>query len=288
MIFFSQAQTDALLLEDVQGGDLTTRALGIGAQSGVMDFYHRQGGCVSGATIARQMLTSLGLTVTDILADGERASAGQLLIRAHGNAAALHQGWKAVQNVLEWSCGVSLYLDAMLSTLRQRYPDGQIACTRKAIPGTRMLAAQAILAAGGIIHRGGSAETVLLFANHRHFLADPHDWAGTIARLRRHAPEKNIVVEADTPDEALAALRAAPDVLQLDKFIPEQAAEIARQAPSLAPHCTLALTGGITLASLASYFDCGTRLFITSAPYYAPPADIKVSLSPDARGISPS
>ena len=173
----------------------------------------------------------------------------------------------------------------MLSQLRQRYPDGQIACTRKAIPGTRLLATQAILAAGGIIHRGGCAETVLLFANHRHFLTNPNDWTGAIARLRRHAPEKKIVVEADTPDEALAALRAAPDVLQLDKFTPEQATEIVRQAPSLAPHCTLALTGGITLASLASYLDCGIRLFITSAPYYAPPADIKVSLSPDARGI---
>lgn len=169
--------------------------------------------------------------------------------------------------------------------LHQCYPDGQIACTRKAIPGTRLLATQAILAAGGIIHRGGCAETVLLFANHRRFLTNPNDWTGAIARLRSHAPEKKIVVEADTPDEALAALRAAPDVLQLDKFTPEQAAEIARQAPALAPHCTLALTGGITLASLAGYLDCGIRLFITSAPYYAPPADIKVSLSPDARGL---
>lgn len=285
MIYFSQAQTDALLQEDIQGGDLTTRALGIGAQPGIMDFCHRQGGCVSGIAVARQMLSSLGLTVTEQLADGEHATAGQLLIRAYGNAAALHQGWKAVQNVLEWSCGVSHYLDEMLNILRQRYPDGQIACTRKAIPGTRMLATQAILAAGGIIHRGGCAETVLLFANHRRFLTNPNDWTGAMARLRSHAPEKKIVVEADTPDEALAALRAAPDALQLDKFTPEQAADIARQVSSLAPHCTLALTGGITLASLASYLDCGIRLFITSAPYYAPPADIKVSLSPDARGI---
>lgn len=285
MIYFSQAQTDALLQEDIQGGDLTTRALGIGAQPGVITFYHRQGGCVSGIAVARQMLRSLGLTVTEQLSDGEHAVAEQLLIRAHGNAAALHQGWKAVQNVLEWSCGISHYLDAMLSVTRRRYPDAQIACTRKAIPGTRMLATQAILAAGGIIHRGGCAETVLLFANHRRFLTDQNDWAGAIAQLRHHAPEKKIVVEADTPDEALAALRAAPDVLQLDKFTPEQAADIARQAPSLAPHCTLALTGGITLASLASYLDCGIRLFITSAPYYAPPADIKVTLSPDAHGI---
>lgn len=39
MIFISQAQIDALLLEDIQGGDLTTRALGIGEQPGVIDFF---------------------------------------------------------------------------------------------------------------------------------------------------------------------------------------------------------------------------------------------------------
>ena len=48
MIFLSQAQIDALLLEDIQGGDLTTRALNIGHQHGYIEFFHRQGGCVSG------------------------------------------------------------------------------------------------------------------------------------------------------------------------------------------------------------------------------------------------
>ena len=92
MIYVSQAQVDALLLEDIQGGDLTTRALGIGEQPGNMAFYHRQSGCVSGTAVARQMLTSLGLTVTDLVPDGEGANTGQLLLGAHGNAAALHQG----------------------------------------------------------------------------------------------------------------------------------------------------------------------------------------------------
>ncbi|STP20431.1 putative pyrophosphorylase [Escherichia coli] len=41
-------------------------------------------------------------------------------------------------------------------------PDGNIACTRKAIPGTRLLASQAILAAGGLIHRAGCAETHII------------------------------------------------------------------------------------------------------------------------------
>ncbi|ROP62896.1 molybdenum transport protein [Enterobacter sp. BIGb0383] len=285
MIFISQAQTDAWLLEDIQGGDLTTRALGIGALPGTMGFYHRQGGCVSGIAIARQMLLSLGLKVEVQIQDGERAVAGQLLLSASGPAAALHQGWKAVQNVLEWSCGVSGYLARMLERLHAHYPAGQIACTRKLIPGTRALATQAVIAAGGMMHRGGSAETVLLFANHRRFLQPCTGWQETLALLRRQAPEKKIVVEADTPDEARAALQAAPDVLQLDKFSPDQAAEIAVIAPSLAPGCTLALTGGITLDSLESYLHCGIELFITSAPYYASPADIKVHLAPDGQGI---
>ncbi|HEB1290502.1 TPA: ModD protein [Escherichia albertii] len=275
MIFLSQAQIDALLLEDIQGGALTTRALGIGKQPGTIEFFHRQGGCVSGVAVACKMLTTLGLTIDDAVSDGSQADAGQRLIHAHGNAAALHQGWKAVQNVLEWSCGVSDYLAQMLIQLRARYPDGNIACTRKAIPGTRLLATQAVIAAGGLIHHAGCAETVLLFANHRRFLADNQDWSGAIDQLRRHAPEKKIVVEADTPEEALAALRAQPDVLQLDKFSPAQAVEIAQIAPSLA------LTGGINLLTLKNYLDCGIRLFITSAPYYASPADIKVKLKPE-------
>ncbi|STF39498.1 putative pyrophosphorylase [Escherichia coli] len=121
MIFLSQAQIDALLLEDIQGGDLTTRALNIGHQHGYIEFFLRQGGCVSGISVACKMLTTLGLTIDDAVSDGSQANAGQRLIRAQGNAAALHQGWKAVQNVLEWSCGVSDYLAQMQALLRERY-----------------------------------------------------------------------------------------------------------------------------------------------------------------------
>ena len=96
MIFLSQAQIDALLLEDIQGGDLTTRALNIGHQHGYIEFFLRQGGCISGISVACKMLTTLGLTIDDAVSDGSQANAGQRLIRAQGNAAALHQGWKAV------------------------------------------------------------------------------------------------------------------------------------------------------------------------------------------------
>ncbi|TLV16150.1 ModD protein [Klebsiella indica] len=278
MIYFPQALTDSWLMEDIGGGDLTTRALAISERPGVMVFRHRQGGCISGIAPATQMLRSLGLTVSQTQRDGTRVAAGDILLCANGSADALHQGWKAVQNVLEWSCGVSAYMAQMLDMLHQRLPNGHIACTRKAIPGTRLLGTQAIVAAGGLIHRAGCAETLLLFANHRRFLSNGNDWHSAIQQLRQSSPEKKIAVEADNVDEAIAALNAAPDVLQLDKFTPQQASDIAQQAARLAPHCTLALTGGITLSTLPHYLDCGIELFITSAPWFAQPADIQVSM----------
>lgn len=278
MIFVPQHQIDQWLLEDIQGGDLTTRSLGIGAVPGLMTFSHRQGGCVSGIAVALRMLRTLGIDARAEVQDGDIVSPGQPLIQARAAADVLHQGWKAVQNVLEWSCGVSGYLAPMLAQLRQHVPDGQIACTRKAIPGTRLLAAQAVIAAGGIIHRAGCAETVLLFANHRRFWTPSDDWQGMIQRLRTACPEKKIVVEADTPAEARAALLAGPDVLQLDKFTPEQARDVSDLARGMP--CTLALAGGITRATLPDYLSCGIALFVTSAPYYATPADISVNLTP--------
>ncbi|KAA9002551.1 ModD protein [Affinibrenneria salicis] len=280
MIFYSQAQIDQWLLDDIQGGDLTTRALGIGDRQGRMVFQHRQGGCISGLEVARQMLQRLGLVVELALEDGWVVRPGDTLLIVSGRVDALHQGWKAVQNVLEWSCGVTRYLFDMLRILRQHVPDGQIACTRKTIPGTKLLATQAVLAGGGIIHRAGCAETILLFANHRHFWANPDDWRGMVAALRREAPEKTIIVEADNIRQAEAALAAGPDMVQLDKCPIDDVPAFLARAARLAPRCRFSLAGGITLDTIDAWARTGVPLLVTSAPYYAPPADISVRLDP--------
>jgi molybdenum transport protein len=280
MIFIPDSYLDQWLMDDIQGGDLTTRALGIGARRGLMHFYHRQGGCVSGLHTAKRLLERLGLAVDPHLHDGELASAGELLLTASGQADALHQGWKAVQNLLEWSCGVSDSLYRMRQILLRHSPHGQIACTRKTIPGTHLLAMQAVIAAGGIIHRAGCAETILLFANHRQFCAIPTDWQDLVATLRQRAPEKAIIVEADTLDEAIAALLAQPDIVQLDKFTLPDVVTLQSFAAEFAPGCRLSLAGGINLNTVEEYAQTGVALLVTSAPYHAPPADIKVKLIP--------
>ncbi|MCG9536381.1 ModD protein [Providencia huaxiensis] len=278
MIYVPDALIDQLLLDDIQYGDLTTRALGLQSQLGVMTFASKFGGCVSGIAIARRMLEKLGITCECHCQDGQQVEPQSILIRATGPIEALHQGWKAVQNVLEWCGGVSHYTQQMVSILHQYQPDGQLACTRKTIPQTKPLALTAILAGGAIIHRAGSAESILLFTNHRQCLEKPDDWAGHIKALRQAAPEKMIIVEADDYEQAILAINAQADIIQLDKLPIEQIQRLQELAKQQSWPCRLSIAGGINLKTIETFAQTGVPLLVTSAPYYAAPRDIKVKI----------
>ncbi|MFY3770333.1 putative nicotinate-nucleotide pyrophosphorylase [carboxylating] [Providencia manganoxydans] len=279
MIYLPDSLIDQLLLDDIQYGDLTTRSLGLHHQPATMTFTSRQGGCISGLEIASRMLNKLGIEHQCDYRDGEIVEAESCLIIASGTVETLHQGWKAVQNVLEWCCGVSHYTHQMVAILKQYQPDAQLACTRKTIPGTKTLALTAIIAGGAIIHRAGSAESILLFTNHRQCLAAPDDWYSHINTLRAAAPEKQIIVEADNYEQATLAIEAGADIVQLDKFSPSLIRQLQQNLLKQKRSCRLSAAGRINLQTINEYAQTGIALFITSAPYYAPPRDIKVKIS---------
>ena len=199
MIFVPDADIERFLLEDIAMGDVTSRSLHLTQQAGEIQFITRQETMSSGVEIAQRILLKLGLEVTSVVREGEMIPAGQLILSGQGEVAALQQAWKVAQNILEWSCGVAQATACLLREARAINPQIQLACTRKSIPGTRLLATTSVLNGGGIIHRAGTAETILVFANHRHFLEQPVDWCKLVETLRIRAPEKKIVLEADTP-----------------------------------------------------------------------------------------
>lgn len=280
VFYLSEHELDRLLLEDIAFGDVTTRALNIGTQAGQMTFRRRHAGRVSGIAVARRLLAKLDLAVVTHAADGTDVDANTVLLTASGTADALHQGWKVTQNVLEWCSGVAQYMHVMAVAAERINPQVRLACTRKSIPGTKSLAVMAVIHGGGILHRAGTAESVLLFANHRHCCAEPTNWPAMVARLKRAAPEKKIIVEADTIEEARSALGARADIVQLDKFTPDEVQAVQAIHNRMASGSLLSVAGGIDLGNVADYVAAGAGLVVTSAPYYARPADIKVDIQP--------
>ncbi len=278
-----EADIDRLIAEDVGFGDLTTTALGIGDAPAVIRFTARHPLVLCATEEAARILLRLGAQPRVLAPSGTQAQPGTILLEAAGPAAALHAGWKAAQTLVEWASGIASAVHDIRLAARLVNPQVTVACTRKAAPLSRALSIKAVLAGGGVMHRTGLADTVLLFPEHRAFLPDL-DAAGLIARLRAAVPERKVVVEVTDADSARRFAAAGADVLQLEKFTPEAVAELAASLAGLPRHPVLAAAGGVTLANAGAYAAAGADVLVTSAPYFAPPRDVQVWLGRELDG----
>jgi molybdenum transport protein len=268
---------ERLLAEDVPDDDLTTRALGIGALAGVMEFRARQAMTVAGSDVAADMIRESGADVSAIIAPGIRVEAGALLLTAKGPAAALHKSWKAAQTLVEILSGIATATRALVDAVEAVNPDIRVACTRKTVPGARQLSMIAIRAGGAVPHRLGLSETILVFAEHRAFMPGV-PWAEIAARLRREAPEKKLGIEVATVAEAREAIAAGFDIVQLEKMTPADVATVAQIAQAASNRVLVAAAGGISPENAGAFVRAGAGLIVSSWPYTARPADVAVTI----------
>ena len=269
----NDAALQTLLQEDAPYGDLTTDSLDIKGAAGWMRFFVRDPMRVCGTEEAARMLELCGAQSHLVTRSGHDGAAGALLLEARGPAGALHLGWKAAQTLVEWCSGIASSALEITTAARHGHPQALVAGTRKNVPGNRRLAAKAFAAGDAVMHRLGLSETLLVFAEHRAFL-DAESPARTLERLRQRCPEKRVVVEVGSLEEAL--IWAEADVLQLEKFPPKRVAETIaalreRRAPAL-----VAAAGGINATNAEAYARAGARLLVTTAPHLAPPRDVQV------------
>lgn len=266
----SDAALSCLLAEDVPFGDLTTESLGLRGRPGRLEFHARGAMTVCGVEEAVRLFALAGASPGLAIPSGVAVESDALLLTAEGPAEALHRAWKTAQTLMEWASGIASGAAALV---RVAAPV-PVACTRKNAPGTKALSIKAIQAGGAIAHRLGLSETLLVFAEHRLFLDESPSAA--IARLRNRQPEKKIVVEVVSVDEALTWARAGADVLQLEKFTPAglSACRACLEAEGLRP--VLVAAGGVRVENAADYVAAGAAMIATSAPYHAAPRDVRV------------
>jgi molybdenum transport protein len=277
----SRTELEALLADDVPYGDLTTDALGIGAASGVMHFSARDPMVLALAEDAAALIELAGCRVELFAATGAVLDKGAPILCAHGPASALLRSWKVAQTLIEIWSGVASDAHAIVRAARTVVPNIPVACTRKNVPGTKRFAVAAVKAGGAVMHRLGLSETVLLFPEHRSFLGDV-SLAEMVERLRHAAPEKRLVVEVTTIEQAVTAAAAGFDVIQAEKFPPEEiAALVARMTAmaSLQARPIIAAAGGVNAANAAAYAAAGADVLVTSAPYLARPRDVQVHIT---------
>lgn len=266
-----------LLREDAPYGDLTTATLGLGSRPGRVCFAARRPMTVCGTEEALRLFELCGARGQLLVASGQHVQGQAELLHAHGPASGLLLAWKVAQTLVEYGSGIASEVARIVTALRAAGYQQPLACTRKSFPGTRALSAKAVQAGGGVMHRLGLSDTLLMFPEHRIFIDGAVEDA--IDRIRAAQPEKRLVVEVDDLGSAIAMAEAGAEVLQLERFSPEavRTCRAALRAASLHPR--LAVAGGVNAGNALDYAEAGADILVSSAPYHATPADVAVSFT---------
>ncbi|MCX6073364.1 MAG: ModD protein [Campylobacterales bacterium] len=279
MIALTDYELETLLAEDVPYGDLTTTALGITDQRARITFATRERPLVVSCTEEAVRLCGLyGLEIDGFVKSGTLVPPKSVFLEAHGEAGNIHRVWKSIQNLLDYASGIATYTREAVLLARTINPDIVVATTRKTTPFTKKIAIKAVESGGGVAHRLGLSESILVFEYHRVFFPNDDAFATALRKMKKMNPEKKIVIEAETLEDGLKFAAMGADILQLEKMPLTKLSDTVRILHTDYPHITLIATGGISAKNIAEYAATGVDMIVTSSPYNAQPADVKVRI----------
>lgn len=244
---------DAALAEDVGSGDITTEALVPRAARATADVVAREPLVACGIDFARQVFRRLSRSVrfSGVRRDGERVEAGGVLFTVEGPARALLTAERTALNLLQRLCGVATAArraaDAVAGT------GAAVLDTRKTTPGWRALEKYAVACGGGVNHRKGLFDAVLIKDNHLAYRRGTR-LRDAVAAARAACPGKKIEIEVDTMAQLRDALEGRPDWILLDNFRP---ARLRRAVALCRGKAKTEASGGITLATLRAHAETG-------------------------------
>lgn len=215
---------DLAIDEDVGSGDATTLALFPDPGEALGQFVARQAGVMAGGAVVRRLYERMGARFADnpgavalevLKPDGERFLPGDRLLAVSGDSGVILMGERTALNLLQRMCAVAArtreYVDRVAGTKAGIYD------TRKTNPGHRVLDKLAVRAGGGLNHRMGLFDMILIKDNHVFRYGGP----GPAVRAARQRSSLPVMVEVDTLEQLREALMEEPDFVLLDNMGPD-------------------------------------------------------------------
>jgi len=266
----------AALAEDLgRAGDVTSSALLATGQRLSAVFAARAEGRVAGVDCARIALAVLDPSARFeiVTGDGEDVTANDgTIARVEGEALAVLGAERVALNLLGRLSGVATLTRAYVRAVEGTR--ARIVCTRKTTPGLRALEKYAVRCGGGVNHRFGLDDAILIKDNH---IAACGSVAAAMQRAKASAGHlMKIEIEVDTLDQLDEALPHGPDVIMLDNFaLPDLREAVRRVAGAV----VLEASGGVTLQSVRAIAETGVdAISVGALTHSAPVLDIGLDI----------
>ncbi|MBN9107823.1 MAG: carboxylating nicotinate-nucleotide diphosphorylase [Pseudonocardia sp.] len=250
------------LEEDLRyGPDATTQATVPADAVAVGEFTPRRAGVLAGLPVARAVLDEiLGGDWEELSSseDGATLVAGEPALVVRAPVRGLLTAERTALNLLCHLSGVATatraWVDALAGT------PARIRDTRKTLPGLRLLEKYAVRCGGGVNHRLGLGDAVLIKDNH---VAAAGSVSAALSAARALAPDLPCEVEVDSLDQLDDVLALGAELVLLDNFTPAETAEAVRRRGALPT--LLESSGGIVLADAAAYAATGVDFISVGA-----------------------
>jgi nicotinate-nucleotide pyrophosphorylase (carboxylating) len=181
--------------------------------------------------------------------EGDRVSAGTVLATLHGRARALVSGERAALNFLQTLSGTATVTAAYVDAVRGT--GTAILDTRKTIPGLRVAQKYAVRCGGGVNHRIGLFDAVMLKENH---VRAAGSLTAAIRNARATHPALPLIVEVETLEQLEETLREGCERILIDEFDTATRREAVRLAKGRIP---LEVSGGVDLATVRAIAEDG-------------------------------
>ena len=291
------------------GGDNTVE-LAIPAEvSGAAKVVARRVGTISGGFLIAAILAEYdaALTCEVHAADGARVSVNEAVATIRGPVRGILSAERVVLNFLGHMSGIATLTRRYVEAVGAIKPAPAICDTRKTTPGFRVLDKYAVRCGGGVNHRMGLYDGVMLKDNHLAALRERlgEGGMGTLAYLTSHVrgeldPKILLWLEVDTLEQLNEVLHnegigPGPDIILLDNFTPDKmkqavqlrdrAAAWRGQADAVAHRILLEASGGITLENIDEVARTGVdRISIGALTHSAPVLDVSMEFDAAASG----
>ncbi|MDA8427828.1 MAG: carboxylating nicotinate-nucleotide diphosphorylase [Geobacteraceae bacterium] len=262
------------LHEDIHTGDITTQAVVPDKRQSSARLIAKESLVLAGIHVAEMVFRKLDPTVifTANNLEGATAENGDVLATIVGNASDLLMAERVALNLLQRMCGIATLTSryvAVVSGTKARIVD-----TRKTTPGLREIEKYAVRVGGGINHRTGLYDGVLIKENH---IAAAGSIAEAISRARAYIPHTlKIEIETESRSQVIEALAAGADIIMLDNMDCDSMRECVQL---IAGRALVEASGGVNLDTVRAIAETGVDIISIGALTHSPRAmDISMLL----------
>lgn len=241
---------DRFLYEDLgDKGDITSECLPSNEDKTAL-ITSKEDCILAGLEEANEVFKRTGASLIFLKKDGNLVKKDQNIARINGPNKSILKGERLALNFITRMSGIATITYKLVQKCRKINKNIDIAATRKTTPGFRFYEKKAVILGGGIPHRYGLYDQVMIKDNHIKSFGSITE---SINFVKKSIKNKIIEIEVENEEDGVAAAKIGVDIIMLDNFNPDTAQKTAKKIRGINNKIKIEVSGGINPENILDY-----------------------------------